>query len=93
MTYVGDERRKEHVCLNHEVIHGNGKPGLVQDMADVKRGLWGDKTNNFPGVIVRQKIIERMQIATLILVVGMSVKLYGADFAINLVKMLFGVKP
>jgi hypothetical protein len=62
-------------------------------MADVKRGLWGDKANKFPGVIVRQKMIERMQVATLLLVIGMSVKLYGADFAINLVKILLGGRP
>ena len=88
-----EERRKDHVCINHEVIHGNGKPGLVRDLADVKRGLWGDKPNKFPGVIARQKMIERMQIATLLLVAGMSIKLYGADFAIQLVKVFFGGKP
>lgn len=64
MSYEGPERRKQPcdvecdaVIKLTKIVSGNGVPGLVQDMSDVRRALWGDEKIQFKGLVENQKLI------------------------------------
>jgi len=90
----------EHKCKYETLIEGNGKPGMVQDLAAVKRALYGDKPNNVPGVIERQQDILNfvndlkpfLSRPVLLIMFGLSalacLKVLGGDHIINIINAL-----
>jgi hypothetical protein len=97
MNYQGEERRKggcgtlcPEVLELELTIKGNGKPGLKQDMHDVKRALYGDKQNQVPGVIVVQRQIFVMLVILIVIVSLMAMKILGVPAVAQLLKHFTG---
>lgn len=57
MNWDGEEYRDTVERLRHEIF-GNGKPGLKADVDEIKLGLYGNKANQYLGVIENQKLIK-----------------------------------
>lgn len=91
-------QRKNHECIQQEVIHGNGKPGLVENISLVNRALYGDPKNKIKGMIEKQQdIITFIQPLKLILnrwvlyplcILSFSacLKVLGADLVVQIIK-------
>ena len=94
MAYNGVERRQrpcdvecEAVELLAKTVHGNGKPGLVQDMADVKRALYGDKKNGVKGMVDKQNYIFWMLVSV---IAGFAIKNLGVPIVEAIFKHVTG---
>ena len=94
--YDGIERRQQPcntecstVLSIKKTVEGNGKPGLVQDMADVKRAIYGDKPNKIKGMMAIQADIQKLMWTAVGLLAYSQLKGVGADIVAEVVTHLF----
>lgn len=102
-TDYRDERN--HYCAQEDriekfdkQINGNGEPGLIQDVAMVRRALYGDPKNQVAGVVANQLEImgfinslkpflnPKLLITLFTLSFFACIKVLGSDLIINIAK-------